>query len=106
MIAIIDYQMGNLAQRSKRVCQGRPRCHHYQRSGTCCERADKIVLPGVGAFGDAMEELRRRDLSNRFAPAVARERRFWAFAWGCSFCSNWATKEGGTRALAYCRARS
>ena len=53
MIAVIDYGMGNLRSVEKAL----------QRSGgdarivtTAAEiaRADKIVLPGVAAFGEAM----------------------------------------------------
>ena len=33
-------------------------------------RADKIVLPGVGAFGDAMSELKRRDLVGPIRQAI------------------------------------
>ena len=58
MITIIDYGMGNL----RSVQKG------FQRMGfeaTITDRpeavrqASKLVLPGVGAFGDAMENLRR-----------------------------------------------
>ena len=57
MIAIIDYQMGNL----RSVQKGFERAGH-QAIITCdpdqLAVADKIVLPGVGAFEDAMSELR------------------------------------------------
>ena len=35
--------------------------------------ADKIVLPGVGAFGDAMENLRKRQLDAVIREAVEKE---------------------------------
>ena len=35
--------------------------------------ADKIVLPGVGAFGDAMENLRKRQLDAVIREAVERK---------------------------------
>ena len=61
MIAIIDYQMGNL----RSVQKGFERAGH-QAIITCdpdqLAVADKIVLPGVGAFEDAMSELRGRGL--------------------------------------------
>lgn len=65
MIAIIDYGMGNL----RSVQKGFERVGH---SATITNdprevaQADKVILPGVGAFGDAIAELRRRDL----VPAV------------------------------------
>ncbi|MGB7248013.1 MAG: imidazole glycerol phosphate synthase subunit HisH [Phormidesmis sp.] len=60
-IAVIDYDMGNLHS----ACKG------LQTAGATpiitdtvadIERADGVVLPGVGAFDPAMEHLRSRDL--------------------------------------------
>lgn len=61
MITIVDYQMGNLRSVQKAV---------EKSGGTAAissnpddvAGAEKLILPGVGAFGDAMDELRRRDL--------------------------------------------
>ncbi len=61
MIAIIDYQMGNL----RSVQKGFEKVGHQAVITSDPEdlrRATKVVLPGVGAFGDAMAELRRRNL--------------------------------------------
>jgi len=61
MIAIVDYQMGNL----RSVQKGFEKVGHsavITASAKELAAADKIVLPGVGAFGDAMRELRARDL--------------------------------------------
>lgn len=61
MIAIVDYGVGNLFSLS----------HSLRRVGAEAEitadegrlrAAEKIVLPGVGAFGDAMEKLRSTGL--------------------------------------------
>ncbi len=48
--------------------------------------ADKVILPGVGAFGDAMEKLRQYGLEDVIRQVADRGRRFSASAWGCSFC--------------------
>lgn len=61
MIAIIDYGMGNL----RSVQKGFEKVGHQAAvtsDPAAIERASKLVLPGVGAFGDAMLELRRREL--------------------------------------------
>jgi imidazole glycerol-phosphate synthase subunit HisH len=61
MLAIIDYQMGNL----RSVQKGFEKVGHQATitsDPAVLAKADKVVLPGVGAFGDAMAELRRRDL--------------------------------------------
>ena len=61
MIAIVDYGMGNLRSVEKAfekvgydtVVTDKPEI---------IENADKIVLPGVGAFKDAIDGLQERDL--------------------------------------------
>ncbi len=61
MITIIDYQMGNLRSVQKAFERlGAPAT--ISSDPTEIARADKVVLPGVGAFRDAIAELRRRDL--------------------------------------------
>src|SRR5262245_49969226 len=69
-IAIIDYQMGNL----RSVQKGFERVGHeavITGDRRELEAAEKIVLPGVGAFGDAIGELRRRELVGPFKEAIA-----------------------------------
>ena len=61
MIAIIDYQMGNL----RSVQKAFEKVGHQPvitSDPKVLQEADKVVLPGVGAFGDAMRELRSRNL--------------------------------------------
>ena len=61
MIAIVDYGVGNLFSLqsslewlgAETVVSGDPRI--------LCQ-ADKLILPGVGAFGDAADKLRRGNL--------------------------------------------
>jgi len=70
MIAIIDYGMGNL-----RSVQKAFEAVGHSAEVTCdpdaLRRCSKAVLPGVGAFGDAMAELRRTGLGEAFREAVA-----------------------------------
>ncbi|MDE7439764.1 MAG: imidazole glycerol phosphate synthase subunit HisH [Clostridia bacterium] len=61
MIAIIDYGVGNLfslQQSLKKI--GAKSIITSQKSEI--ERADRLVLPGVGAFGDAADKLRQSGL--------------------------------------------
>ena len=70
MIAIIDYQMGNL----RSVQKGFERMGHEAMVTSDpheLAKADRVVLPGVGAFEDAIAELRRRDLVEPIKAAVA-----------------------------------
>ena len=61
MIAIIDYGVGNLFSLSSSL-----RALGLETSVTAdpeqIRKADRIILPGVGAFGDAADKLRSTGL--------------------------------------------
>jgi len=80
-LVIIDYQMGNL----RSVQKGFERVGS-QATITSDPRevaaAAKIVLPGVGAFGDAIAELRRRDLVQPIRDAIAAGKPFLGICLG------------------------
>lgn len=58
MIAIIDYDAGNIKSVEKAL-------HHFGEEAVITRdreiilNADKVILPGVGAYGDAMEKIRK-----------------------------------------------
>lgn len=56
MIAIIDYDAGNLKSVEKALQHLGEECR-ITRNAKEILGADKVILPGVGAFGDAMEKL-------------------------------------------------
>jgi len=61
MIAIVDYNMGNLASvQNAFVKLGKKTV--VESDPSKFKNYDKLVLPGVGAFGDAMEHLRERNM--------------------------------------------
>jgi glutamine amidotransferase len=69
MIAIIDYGMGNL----RSVQKAFEAIGHDAQVTSDPERvhaASKVILPGVGAFADAVAELRRTGLGEAFREAV------------------------------------
>jgi imidazole glycerol-phosphate synthase subunit HisH len=69
MIAIVDYGMGNL----RSVQKGFEKVGHeavVTDSPAEVASAGKVVLPGVGAFEDAMAELRRRELVEPVLSAI------------------------------------
>ncbi|MBN2021995.1 MAG: imidazole glycerol phosphate synthase subunit HisH [Pirellulales bacterium] len=81
MIAIIDYGMGNL----RSVQKG------FERVGRAAvvtsdpaevRRAAKVVLPGVGAFEDAMAELARRGLVQPVLEAIDQDKPFLGICLG------------------------
>lgn len=61
MIVVIDYGMGNLRSVAKafEMCGSKPLITDSPKQ---ILKADKIVLPGVGAFSAAMRELKKRKL--------------------------------------------
>lgn len=60
-VAIVDYGMGNLHSVSKAVERLGYECLVTGDAGEILA-ADSVILPGVGAFGDAMEQLRSTGL--------------------------------------------
>jgi len=80
-IAIIDYQMGNL----RSVQKGFEKVGHVATitsDPSELARAEKIVLPGVGAFGDAIAELKRRELVQPITDAIAAGKPFLGICLG------------------------
>ena len=81
MIAIIDYQMGNL----RSVQKGFESVGHAAEITSSPQdilRADKVVLPGVGAFRDAIAELRKRDLIEPIREFIASDKPFLGICLG------------------------
>lgn len=65
MIAIVDYGMGNLGS-VMNACRYLGLEAELVTEPEKLERADAVILPGVGAFGDCMAHLEARQL----APAI------------------------------------
>jgi len=72
-VAIVDYGMCNLDSVARAVeeCGG---VAMVTGEATELGKADRIVLPGVGAFGDAMQNLRERSLDEALYDQVIRRR--------------------------------
>ena len=81
MIAVIDYEIGNLrsVQRAIERAGGQV---ELVRTGGQLSRADKIVLPGVAAFKDAMAELRAQGLVEPIKAAIAAGKPYLGFCLG------------------------
>lgn len=72
MIAIIDYDAGNLKSVEKALL------HLGEESVITRDRetilkADKVILPGVGAFGDAMEKLHHYHMTDVVREVIAKK---------------------------------
>ncbi len=61
MIAVIDYDAGNIRSVEKALLLLGQEVCITQDAGEILS-ADKVILPGVGAFGDAMDNIRKRGL--------------------------------------------
>ncbi|MCY2993975.1 MAG: imidazole glycerol phosphate synthase subunit HisH [Planctomycetota bacterium] len=93
MIAIIDYQMGNLRSVQKA----------FEKVGAQAvitsdprelAQAEKIVLPGVGAFRDAIAELRRRDLTKPIREAIEAGKPFLGICLGLQLLFDISYEDG------------
>lgn len=81
MITIVDYQMGNLRSVQKAIERvgGDARISSDPKE---IAGAEKLILPGVGAFGDAIAEIRRRDLQAPIVDFIAAKRPFLGICLG------------------------
>ena len=81
MIVVVDYGAGNIRSVTKAL--------EYQGADVIVssdpkklEKADKIVLPGVGAFGQAMERLKAFGIANALKKALESNKPFLGICLG------------------------
>ena len=82
MIAIVDYGVGNLFSLSSSL-RALGQQTEITRDPERVRAADRMILPGVGAFGDAKAKLDATGLVPVLR-AEAERKPCWAFALGCS----------------------
>ncbi|MEM9658607.1 MAG: imidazole glycerol phosphate synthase subunit HisH [Planctomycetota bacterium] len=93
MIAIVDYQMGNLRSVQK-AFEHAGHAAAVTDDPSVLAQADKIVLPGVGAFADAIAELRRRDLTSPIRDAVEEGKHFLGICLGLQLLFDVSYEDG------------
>ena len=71
MLAVIDYGAGNLRSVLHALKHLQVADMRLARAPEELAGADKIILPGVGAFGACMEQMRRQDLVEPLKDALA-----------------------------------
>lgn len=98
MIAIIDYGMGNLRSVEKAFEVVGADAKVTSRPGDL-RRAEKLVFPGVGAFGDAMREVKRRRLVGPITEAIAEGRPFLGLCLGLQLLFETSEEAPGVRGL-------
>lgn len=89
VIAIVDYDMGNLHS----VCKGLEQAGATPRitdSPKELEQADAVVLPGVGSFAPAMQQIRSRGLVEPIKRAIASGKPFLGICLGLQVLFEWS----------------
>ncbi|NEO98597.1 MAG: imidazole glycerol phosphate synthase subunit HisH [Symploca sp. SIO2E9] len=92
IIAVVDYDMGNLHS----ACKGLEKAGATTKvtdSPAEIERADAVVLPGVGSFDPAVQHLRTRQLEEPIKQAIASGKPFLGICLGLQILFE-ASEEG------------
>ena len=98
MIAIIDFNAGNLKSVEKALhLLGEETV--ITRSFQEIEAADKVILPGVGAFGDAMEQLKKYELDKVIREVAAQGKPFLGICLGLQLLFEGSDESQGVEGL-------
>lgn len=98
MIAVIDYGMGNLRSVEKALQVSGAKTKVTSLPGDL-KRCDKIVFPGVGAFGEAMKELKRLKLVEPIKAAIAEGKPFLGLCLGLQLLFESSDEAPGVKGL-------
>lgn len=104
MIAIVDYSMGNIHSVNKalQLFGAKTIVTNKPKDIRSCE---KIVLPGVGAFADAMLELDRQGLIPVLAEQIRNKKAFLGICLGMQLLFDESEEARGTRGLRVLKGR-
>jgi len=98
MIAIIDYDAGNIKSVEKALHKlGQETV--ITRDAVTILNADKVILPGVGAFGDAMENLKKYHLDKVIYQVVERGIPFLGICLGLQLLFEKSDESKGVKGL-------
>jgi imidazole glycerol-phosphate synthase subunit HisH len=97
-IAILDYGMGNLRSAEKAIAHVGAEVE-ITRDHERVRAADGVVLPGVGAFPKAMEEVRRLGFDELLAERVAKGVPVLGICLGLQLLFERSTERGGAEGL-------
>lgn len=98
MIAIIDYGMGNLRSVQKAI-EFLGSSATITSSPTEISKADKVILPGVGAFSKAMENLNKFKLLETIKETVAKDTPFLGICLGMQLLLETSEEHGLAKGL-------
>ncbi len=97
-IAIVDYDMANLRSVQKGFAQVGFDAEIITRPEEI-DRAEKLVLPGVGAFRDAIATLRERNLAEAILRHISRGRPFLGICLGLQMLCDVGYEDGQHKGL-------
>jgi glutamine amidotransferase len=99
LIAVIDYGMGNLGSVSKALeyLGGDVK---VTQNGPDLKKSEKIVLPGVGAFRDAMNALARLNLIGVLKEEITSNKMYLGICLGLELLFQESEEGGGSEGLA------
>jgi len=103
-IAIIDYGMGNLHSAAKAFEQIGAKVT-VTRDPELVRRADQVVLPGVGAFGDCMKNLNERELAPVIHEVIAAGKPFLGICVGLQLLFEGSEEDPGVSGLGVFKGR-
>ncbi len=98
MIAIIDYDAGNLKSVEKALQFLGQECV-ITRDFHEIKKADKVILPGVGSFGDAMSQLRKFELDKVIREVAAEQKPFLGICLGLQLLFEGSEESEGVEGL-------
>lgn len=98
MIAIIDYDAGNVKSVEKAL-QALNQEVVVTNDRATLLAADKVILPGVGAFGDAMEKLQSYGLVEVIHELVERKKPFLGICLGLQLMFEQSEESPGVKGL-------
>lgn len=98
MIAIIDYDAGNLKSVEKALLSMQQECV-ITRDAKEILAADKVILPGVGAFGDAMKLLKKHELDKVIREVTEKDTPFLGICLGLQLLFEGSDESSGVEGL-------
>lgn len=98
MIAIIDYDAGNLKSVEKALQFLGQECV-ITRDFHEIKKADKVILPGVGSFGDAMSQLRKFELDKVIHEVAEEQKPFLGICLGLQLLFEGSEESEGVEGL-------
>jgi imidazole glycerol phosphate synthase glutamine amidotransferase subunit len=102
MIVVIDYGMGNLHSVRKALEVVGASARISSRAEDIL-KANKVVFPGVGSFGEAMKELKRRKLAEPIKDAIAQGKPFLGLCLGLQLLFERSEEAPGVKGLGVLR---